>query len=162
MIIRRNTGQRDRISVYAGGPPMVQVFIYRYGQFCGTECFSQEKIIIGRGQDADLCLVGSTISRTHAVLYVHEDGLGIRDLFSSNGTCLNGIPVRKGSFDAMDLLSIGPYVLRFRMHAYRLPATREGFLLPLAEALEPEEDEMVTDKVAFQWLNPTGVIARAS
>lgn len=47
-------------------------------------------IVIGRSQDADICLDDKLISRKHCELSVGERGIVVHDLDSRNGTALNG------------------------------------------------------------------------
>ena len=46
-------------------------------------------LVIGRGEKADLILVGPTISRRHAMLRITNEGVSIEDLESSNGVIVN-------------------------------------------------------------------------
>ena len=49
-------------------------------------------ITIGRGEDCDIRLADTSISREHARLLVRESFCGVEDLGSSNGTRVNGQP----------------------------------------------------------------------
>lgn len=46
--------------------------------------------VVGRAADAQVVLPYSSISRRHAMLRVHDDGMSIADLGSTNGTYVNG------------------------------------------------------------------------
>jgi pSer/pThr/pTyr-binding forkhead associated (FHA) protein len=47
-------------------------------------------VVIGRSAYCSLVLDQETLSRVHAALRVHDDGVEIEDLGSSNGTFVNG------------------------------------------------------------------------
>lgn len=49
-----------------------------------------ETMVVGRGQDADLILDQTSVSRRHASLEIVEGRLRVRDLGSANGVELNG------------------------------------------------------------------------
>ncbi len=65
----------------------------------GSEVHSLQptaRLVIGRGEDCDLRLAHESVSRRHAVL--SGDGAWhIEDLASSNGTFVDGVPVREGT-----------------------------------------------------------------
>ena len=47
-------------------------------------------LVVGRGVTSDIAIYDPTISRRHAELSVGPDGVQVKDLGSSNGTCING------------------------------------------------------------------------
>lgn len=62
----------------------------------GTEWeFHQRKILIGRSLDCDLVNKNPRISRRHAEIFFEETGWHILDLYSDNGTTLNGTRLEK-------------------------------------------------------------------
>ncbi len=113
--------------------PVLEVFIYRAGCFCGTECFAQDEILLGRDPRMDLSLPDEMISRAHAVLSIEDDRLIIQDLDSSNGVLVNGQPILHATLGSLDQVSIGSFVLRF--HLYNSPAcdVREKALAPVVK-----------------------------
>ncbi len=60
-------------------------------------------VVIGRAPDAQIVLQGVDVSRYHARISAHEDGLVVEDLGSRNGTAVNGVPVTK----ARQVVAIG-------------------------------------------------------
>ena len=113
--------------------PVLEVFIYRAGCFCGTECFAQDEILIGRDPRMDLSLTDEMISRAHAVLSIEDDRLIIQDLDSSNGVLVNGQSILHATLGSLDQVSVGSFVLRF--HMYNSPAcdVRERALAPVVK-----------------------------
>ncbi len=75
----------------------------------------KQRFTIGRGPDRDLILAAGGVSRSHACLYIKENGLVLEDCGSRNGTYLNGsriagrAPVRDG-----DILNLGGYEFTIR------------------------------------------------
>ena len=113
--------------------PVLEVFIYRAGCFCGTECFAQEEILIGRDPRMDLSLVDEMISRAHAVLCVEGDRVIIQDLDSTNGTKVNGVTILHADLGTLDQVTVGSYVLRFHLYISRAGGTRTKALAPVVK-----------------------------
>jgi pSer/pThr/pTyr-binding forkhead associated (FHA) protein len=68
-----------------------------------------EQFLIGRGDDCDLRLHISEISRHHCLLRVHGRDATVTDLGSSNGTYLNGKRVlSQTALRTGDELRVGP------------------------------------------------------
>ena len=94
----------------AGQEPVVlQVFVFKNGEFYGSDCFASAEVKIGRGEDADLRLEGDEVSREHAVLRVGDQGLILEDLGSVNGNSVNGAAVDRVLVQQWDEVSIGEF-----------------------------------------------------
>ena len=66
---------------------------YRLVSFSGDQTFELPQgrnLVVGRGVTSDIAIYDPTISRRHAELTVGTDGVQVKDLGSSNGTCING------------------------------------------------------------------------
>jgi DNA-binding CsgD family transcriptional regulator len=71
-------------------------------------------LVIGRGDEADARLDADGVSRRHAKVLDHGDGLvNLLDLGSTNGTFLNGRRVDAAVLREGDEVRIGQVVLRF-------------------------------------------------
>jgi len=57
---------------------------------------SGRSLVVGRGVASDIAIYDPTISRRHAELIAGPDGVEVKDLGSSNGTCINGSRVAAG------------------------------------------------------------------
>jgi pSer/pThr/pTyr-binding forkhead associated (FHA) protein len=69
---------------------------------------------VGRGEECDICVNHSSVSRWHADLhYVGSSRYEIIDHGSSNGIRINGVELRRGLLDARDLVELGDIVLKF-------------------------------------------------
>jgi hypothetical protein len=70
--------------------------------------------LLGRGTDCDLRLVDPGVSRHHAELRVEGDQVVLVDLGSTNGTFVNGQPVRRVVLSDGTQISLGRTTLVFR------------------------------------------------
>ena len=70
--------------------------------------------LLGRGTDCDLRLVDPGVSRHHAELRVEDDQVVLVDLGSTNGTFVNGQPVRRVALTDGTNVSLGRTTLVFR------------------------------------------------
>jgi hypothetical protein len=70
--------------------------------------------MLGRGTDCDLRLVDPGVSRHHAELRVEDDEVVLVDLGSTNGTFVNGQPVRRVVLSDGTRVTLGRTTLVFR------------------------------------------------
>ncbi len=70
--------------------------------------------MLGRGTDCDLRLVDPGVSRHHAELRVEDDEVVLVDLGSTNGTFVNGQPVRRIVLSDGTRVTLGRTTLVFR------------------------------------------------
>ncbi|MGI9019105.1 MAG: FHA domain-containing protein, partial [Solirubrobacterales bacterium] len=66
------------------------ILVVREGEEAGREIPLAGAVTIGRGEDADLVMADTGISRAHARVTPEGVGAVIEDLGSSNGTFVNG------------------------------------------------------------------------
>ncbi len=71
--------------------------------------------LIGRGQDADIRLADTGVSRRHAVVRYDGRAVLIEDLGSTNGTLVNGQRIRTSRLQQGDVIRAGHSVIVFRM-----------------------------------------------
>jgi len=67
--------------------------------------------VVGREGTCDIYVESKQVSRRHCLLQVTERGLLVKDLESTNGTFVNGIPMTDGYINAGDRLGLGTYVM---------------------------------------------------
>lgn len=84
----------------------------------------QETVRLGRAHDCDVRLTDTGVSRHHAELRYSDDAWRITDLASTNGTTVNGTPVRTARLVDGDRLSLAGTELVFR--AGRAPTSSSG------------------------------------
>jgi hypothetical protein len=75
--------------------------------------------MLGRGTDCDLRLVDPGVSRHHAELRIEDDEVVLVDLGSTNGTFVNGQPVRRVVLADGTRVTLGRTTLVFRRDAIR-------------------------------------------
>jgi pSer/pThr/pTyr-binding forkhead associated (FHA) protein len=73
----------------------------------------QEKIIIGRGPEADLVFRDNAMSYEHAALEKIGDRYRVRDLASSNGILVNGCETLAQELVHGDRLQLGGHVFQY-------------------------------------------------
>jgi adenylate cyclase len=69
-------------------------------------------LVVGRGLASDIAIYDPTISRRHAELTIGADSVEVKDLGSSNGTCINGARVTAGRLALEDTVTFGKVALR--------------------------------------------------
>lgn len=67
--------------------------------------------VVGREGTCDIYVESKQVSRRHCLLQVTERGLLVKDLESTNGTFVNGIPMTDGYINEGDRLALGTYVM---------------------------------------------------
>jgi hypothetical protein len=67
--------------------------------------------VVGREVSCDITLENFQVSRRHCLLQLTDRGLLVKDLESTNGTFVNGIPLTDGYINDGNRLSLGTYVL---------------------------------------------------
>ncbi|MDQ3137779.1 MAG: GAF domain-containing protein [Gemmatimonadota bacterium] len=79
-------------------------------------------LVVGRGLASDIAIYDPTISRRHAELTVGTDGVQVKDLGSSNGTCINGIRIGTGRLALDEAITFGKVVFRLLGAGPSMPA----------------------------------------
>ena len=75
------------------------------------------RTVIGRGSEADVTLDDSGASRRHAEVQWDGTRARVRDLGSTNGTQLNGAPVKEAVLEPDSVITIGRSRIVFRVLA---------------------------------------------
>ena len=78
-------------------------------------------LVVGRGLASDLAIYDPTISRRHAELTVGADGVQVKDLGSSNGTCINGARITAGHLGLEDTVTFGKVAFRLTVRSSGAP-----------------------------------------
>ncbi|MBN2359700.1 MAG: FHA domain-containing protein, partial [Deltaproteobacteria bacterium] len=95
---------------------VIQAFLFRDGNFLGTEMLLGERVEIGRDPACGLILDDDQVSRRHCALIVTGGQLLIEDLRSANGTTLNGERVTAARpIGPRDDVTIGRHVIKFKL-----------------------------------------------
>ncbi|WP_022889139.1 FhaA domain-containing protein [Agromyces italicus] len=83
------------------------------------------RTVIGRGSEADVTLDDSGASRRHAEVQWDGSRARVRDLGSTNGTQLNGAPVKESILEPDSVITIGRSRIVFRVLAQAAGAAGE-------------------------------------
>jgi hypothetical protein len=86
---------------------------------------TKDRTTIGRRSHNDLVIDNLAISGEHAVLSRSGEDLYLEDLGSTNGTTVNGQPVKRHLLVGGDLIEIGKYRLKFVSEGNELPVIGE-------------------------------------
>jgi len=78
---------------------------------------NKSSISIGRGQECDIRLRSSSVSRYHAVLRISHDAVIFEDMNSTNGCYVNGRRITRQLLKDGDKLKVGAVPLRFGIRA---------------------------------------------
>jgi pSer/pThr/pTyr-binding forkhead associated (FHA) protein len=102
----------------------------------------QKRVVVGRGEECDLPINDTSVSRVHAEILGLGDGrYEIVDLDSSNGVRVNGVELKRGLLDAGDIIELGDVQLKFvPAGAIFAPSTAPPGV-PRRNTLEPGVDE---------------------
>src|SRR5207237_6568341 len=104
-----------------------------------------EETVIGRHRDCNLRVPSSDVSRRHCILRFQDGCLYVEDLGSTNGTLVNGEPV-KGSHLVQpgDELGVGPvsFTAEYRMPA-RATEPPDAAAVPQVEVIDEEEEAVI-------------------
>jgi len=69
----------------------------------------KERVTIGRGRHNDIVIDDRAISAEHAVIVTGDDDAFLEDLNSTNGTMVNGQPIRKHFLQEGDVVELARY-----------------------------------------------------
>ena len=88
------------------------------GTIAGDEhLLDRPKLVLGRGDGVDVRFEDSEMSAQHAMIEFTGEGFRVCDLGSTNGTRVNGLPVKARELETGDRVEMGQHVLRFRLEA---------------------------------------------
>ena len=97
-------------------------------------------VVVGRSDEADVCLGDDWVSRTHCEIDVVDDNLVVRDLGSRNGTFINGSRIEVSPFLTGDELMVGRSMFQVE---YKRKRSR-----PASVSEDCDEDILGTDSAA--------------
>lgn len=63
--------------------------------------------LIGRNPACDIAIAHSSISRQHCLVQISDRGIHLKDLDTTNGCKVNGVPLKEGFLNEGDKLTIG-------------------------------------------------------
>ena len=99
------------------------------GPTAGSE-FSivERQTVIGRGAQADLAFVDTSMSNEHVVIEAQQDCCRVRDLASTNGMRVNGSPSLQADLKHGDTIELGEH--RFQLLIEKSQREPSTYVLP--------------------------------
>ncbi|MES2071011.1 MAG: FHA domain-containing protein [Pseudomonadota bacterium] len=116
---------------------MVKIIVTYNGLIQQELSLAKPRITIGRRPSNDLVIDHLTVSGQHAAIDTSSQGSFILDLGSTNGTMINGQPIKKHLLQNDDVIEIGKYKLRVMIELQREPA-------PAQAAVQVHKDSAAT------------------
>lgn len=92
---------------------MARIIVFRGREKEQTCQLSKRRMLIGRGEDADIRVDNPLVSRAHAVVRFDQGGWQVEDLESPNGLYLNGKRTKAAALQVGDRIELGRHVLIF-------------------------------------------------
>ena len=86
---------------------------------------NKERMTIGRRSHNDIVIDNLAVSGEHAVMFKSGDEFYIEDLGSTNGTTVNGQPIKKHLLQGGDFVEIGKYRLKYVPAGSEEPASAD-------------------------------------
>ncbi|NLA66699.1 MAG: GGDEF domain-containing protein [Gammaproteobacteria bacterium] len=110
-----DTTQRTMLSAGPARPaPRSACLVVIHGEGLGRRAdIGDGHVLIGRSQDADLCLAHKSVSRAHCRVWRDGDTYRIRDLGATNPVRVNDQPVATAMLEDGDHVTIGESILKF-------------------------------------------------
>nr|WP_218869184.1 DUF3662 and FHA domain-containing protein [Leifsonia psychrotolerans] len=99
---------------------------------------TKSRTVIGRGSDADITIDDTGTSRRHVEIIWDGNRAQVRDLGSTNGSQLNGVPVKQAILEPDSTVTIGRTTIVFRVvpqstSASQQPAAPAAHVTPPAD-----------------------------
>jgi adenylate cyclase len=135
---------------------------FRLVSFNGDQTFELphgRSLVVGRGVSSDIAIYDPTISRRHAELTVETDGVQVKDLGSSNGTCINGSRINAGRLSPNDSVTFGKVL--FQLKERNTDGRRSGggpASAPLV--LTPAQSDNIVRQLMVSGGGPPGITSR--
>ena len=102
-------------------PPYPEIIVRAHGGEIGRRPITRQLTVIGRKEPSTVTISSRLISACHCALYWTPEGFWTIDLLSSNGTFLEGRPIKIARFPPGGLLEMGSVKV-----SYQLPAPAAG------------------------------------
>jgi len=98
-------------------PPRSACVVVIHGMGLGSRAdVDDARVLVGRSQDADLCISHKSVSREHCHIWRDGDDYRIRDLGATNATRVNDVPVAEATLADGDHVTVGESILKFISH----------------------------------------------
>lgn len=112
---------------------MAKLVLSVNGEIMREVPLSKERMTLGRNPQNDIVIDNIAVSTEHAVIVTLLNDSFLEDLGSTNGTFVNGQPVKKHFLQNGDTIELGKYRLKFIADADRVVPPYRQSLASLAE-----------------------------
>ncbi|MDP9108704.1 MAG: FHA domain-containing protein, partial [Pseudomonadota bacterium] len=112
---------------------MASITVTLDGNLLREVALNKERITIGRRPHNDIVLDMRAVSAEHAAIITILHDSFLEDLNSTNGTQVNGLPVRKHFLQDQDVIQLAKYEIRYRSDQPQVSSTA----LPADDAVFP-------------------------
>ncbi len=96
---------------------MAKVILSLEGSVIREVSLDKERVTIGRKPQNDIQTENLAVSSEHARIVTILNDSFLEDLGSTNGTLVNGNPIKKHILQNNDVIEIGKYMLKFTSEA---------------------------------------------
>lgn len=114
---------------------------------------AERSMVIGRGNQCDIIIPGTHLSRRHTEISIEGNHLRIKDLGSANGTYLNELRVDNATANNGDRLRLDVYT--FRIVAPDLEDSKTRIRKPIDELSKPVERKLPSSEPKRWKTRPT-------
>lgn len=107
-----SSGDPAEPNTYVGSIGAIEIF--KNGELDHVVTFQTgvNRLMIGRGNDSELCLQSKFVSRHHALIFLSGHRAYLEDLRSYNGTVVNAKRISRCKIEPDDIITIGDFELR--------------------------------------------------
>ena len=101
--------------MFVEGAAMPRLVLSLDGVVLREVSLTKDRTTIGRRSHNDVVIDNLAVSGEHAVMIANGDDTYLEDLGSTNGTTVNGQPIKKHLLQSGDTVEIGKYRLRYQV-----------------------------------------------
>ncbi len=121
MALKKASSDTTQRTVLSSGPhrptPCSACMVVIHGEGLGHRLdILDAPVLVGRSQEADLCIAHPSISRTHCRIWRDGEVYRIRDLGATNTTCVNDLRIDETALADGDHVTVGESILKFISH----------------------------------------------
>lgn len=136
---------------------MAKVILSLEGRVVDEYPLSKERTTIGRRAHNDIAIDNLAISGEHAVIVTILNDSFLEDLGSTNGTLVNGAPIKKHFLQNADCIELGKYTLQFFNELGEQPAALSSDFEKTMVFRPPAAPKPVTPAPEFSLMQDTAL-----
>ncbi len=139
---------------------MAKIIIQADGEIDREILLTKARLTIGRRAHNDVVIDHAAISSQHAVIVVTANDVYLEDLGSTNGTKVNGQPVRKHYLQHQDVIALAGYTIHYCTDDSREAGNGNAQIVPdpLLSAGSEDHDCLIT--LAAPTINQASALLR--